>query len=188
VVEAAEADPEKFAPLVKEMDRTGKVDGPYKQLKASKASPADIAKADRAEQAAAAKRAAPKSKPAVEQTAAAKPEPKPDEATTTSADLIDLIDQFERINVSATVARMSNDDRITLMTQIVRANSWLNKTAVEVAIHGGANLGKLAPVSLRLEALEFLKAATARIEAELAGRAVATPGAAASATPVWHCI
>jgi ParB-like chromosome segregation protein Spo0J len=89
------------------------------------------------------------------------------------ADLIDLIEQFERVNAnaSATVAGMSSKDRITLMTQIVRANSWLNKTAVEIAISGGANLGKLAPVSLRLEALEFLKAATARIEAELAGRA-----------------
>ena len=51
VVEAAEAEPEKFAPLVEEMDRTGKVDGPYKQLNASKASPADAVKAaaDRAE-------------------------------------------------------------------------------------------------------------------------------------------
>jgi hypothetical protein len=89
------------------------------------------------------------------------------------ADLIDLIEQFERVNAnaSATVAGMSSEDRITLMTQIVRANSWLNKTAVEIAIHGGANLGKLAPVSLRLEALEFLHAAIARIEAELAGRA-----------------
>jgi ParB-like chromosome segregation protein Spo0J len=53
VIDAAEAEPEKFAPLVEEMDRTGKVDGAYKQLKTLKASPADIAKADRPEQAAA---------------------------------------------------------------------------------------------------------------------------------------
>jgi hypothetical protein len=59
-----------------------------------------------------------------------------------------------------------------MMTQIVRANSCLNKTAIEVAVSGGANVGKLAPVSLRLEVLEFLRAATARIEAELADRAV----------------
>jgi hypothetical protein len=57
------------------------------------------------------------------------------------------------------------------MMQLVRANSWLNQTVVEVAISGGGNLGKLAPVSLRLEALEVLKTATTRIEAELAGRA-----------------
>ncbi len=31
VVEAAEADPEKFAPIVEEMDRTGKVNGAYRQ-------------------------------------------------------------------------------------------------------------------------------------------------------------
>jgi hypothetical protein len=112
---------------------------------------------------------------AVNAAAAAKAKPGDNPA----AALIDLIEHFERINVSVTVARTSNDDRITLMTQLARANACLNKTAVEIAISGGANLGKLAPVSLRLEALEFLKAATARIEAELAGRAVATPGAAA---------
>ncbi|MFY9954147.1 hypothetical protein [Bradyrhizobium sp.] len=67
---------------------------------------------------------------------------------------------------------MSNDERIELMTQIVRANDWLNKAAIEVAISGGANLGKLAPPSLRYEALSFLHKATARIEAELAGRDV----------------
>lgn len=33
VVEAAEKDPDKFRPLVDEMDRTGKVDGAYKKLK-----------------------------------------------------------------------------------------------------------------------------------------------------------
>jgi ParB/RepB/Spo0J family partition protein len=49
VVEAAEAEPEKFATLVEEMDRTRKVDGAYKQLNAAKASPADVlAAADRA--------------------------------------------------------------------------------------------------------------------------------------------
>lgn len=34
VVEAAERDPEKFAPLVTDMDRTGKVDGAFKKMKA----------------------------------------------------------------------------------------------------------------------------------------------------------
>jgi ParB-like chromosome segregation protein Spo0J len=50
VVEAAEAEPEKFGHLAEEMDRTGKADGPYKQLAASKVSPADAVKlaADRA--------------------------------------------------------------------------------------------------------------------------------------------
>jgi ParB-like chromosome segregation protein Spo0J len=43
VVEAAEAEPEKFGHLVEEMDRIGKVDGAYKQLKASKPPPADAA-------------------------------------------------------------------------------------------------------------------------------------------------
>jgi ParB-like chromosome segregation protein Spo0J len=45
VVEAAEAEPEKFGHLAEEMDRTGKADGPYKQLAASKGSPADAVKA-----------------------------------------------------------------------------------------------------------------------------------------------
>ena len=65
VIDAAEAEPEKFAPLVEEMDRTGKVDGAYKQLKTLKASPADIAKADRAEQTAAAAKARPVAAPSV---------------------------------------------------------------------------------------------------------------------------
>jgi hypothetical protein len=29
-----------------------------------------------------------------------------------------------------------------LMTQLARANEWLNKTAIAVAISGGANLGE----------------------------------------------
>jgi len=33
IVEAAEAEPEKFAPLVEEMDKTGRVNGVYKKLK-----------------------------------------------------------------------------------------------------------------------------------------------------------
>jgi hypothetical protein len=136
-----------------------------------KRSPSDIAKADRAEQTAAGKAAASKPKSVVEQTAAAAVKPRENPATA-GAGLVDLIEHFGRINVSATVARMSNDDRIAMMTQIVRANSCLNKTAIEVAVSGGANVGKLAPVSLRLEVLEFLRAATARIEAELADRAV----------------
>jgi N6-adenosine-specific RNA methylase IME4 len=36
VVEAAEANPEKFAKLVEDMDRTGRVDGPFKRLKVAK--------------------------------------------------------------------------------------------------------------------------------------------------------
>jgi hypothetical protein len=136
-----------------------------------KRSPSDIAKADRAEQTAAGKAAASKPKSVVEQTAAAAVKPRENPATA-GAGLVDLIEHFGRINVSATIARMSNDDRIALMMQIVRANAWLNKTAVEVAVSGGANLGRLAPVSLRLEVLKFLHAAAARIEAELADRAV----------------
>jgi hypothetical protein len=138
-----------------------------------KRSPSDIAKADRAEQTAAGKPAASKPKPAVEQQTGAKPRENP---ATPGAGLVDLIERFGRINVSATIARMSNDDRITLMMQIVRANAWLNKTAVEVAVSGGANLGVLAPVSLRFEALEFMRKATARIEAELTDRAVPHAG------------
>jgi ParB family transcriptional regulator, chromosome partitioning protein len=46
VVEAAEAEPQKFAPLVEEMDRTGEVDGPYRRLNASKASASEIASAE----------------------------------------------------------------------------------------------------------------------------------------------
>jgi hypothetical protein len=162
VIDAAEAEPEKFAPLVEEMDRTGKVDGAYKQLKASKASPADIAKADRAEQTAAAKLAA--SLPKLDAGATAS---KPgDNPVMTAAELSDLIGDFAR-NVGATVARMGNDERTTLMMQLARANGFLNMAAREIARAGGANLGKLAPVNLRFEALEFLHTATARIEAEL---------------------
>jgi N6-adenosine-specific RNA methylase IME4 len=36
VVEAAEAEPEKYGGLLKDMDRTGRVDGPYKRLNAMK--------------------------------------------------------------------------------------------------------------------------------------------------------
>jgi hypothetical protein len=117
------------------------------QLDAVSTQAAINAKADRAEQTAAAKAAA-----------------------SAPAKLIDTIEQLERINLGAAITRMSNDERISLMTQIARANAWLNKTAIEVAISGGANLGKLAPPSLRYEALSFLHAAAARIEAELADR------------------
>jgi hypothetical protein len=59
-----------------------------------------------------------------------------------------------------------------LMTQLARANEWLNKTAIAVAISGGANLGVLAPPSLRYQALSFMRNAIARIEATLMGRDV----------------
>jgi hypothetical protein len=108
----------------------------------------------------------------------AAPKPKPD--VTSAADrveqLIDAIEQLERINVSAIVARLSDDEKLTLLAQLARSNTWLNKTANDIAVSGGANLGVLAPESRRFEALEFLRKATARIEAELADRA----GAAAS--------
>jgi ParB-like chromosome segregation protein Spo0J len=154
VIEAGEAEPEKFAALVEEMNHTGKVDGAYKQLKTLKASPADIAKADRAEVRATA-------------TKLAAATPTPGSNTTAGAGLINLIEHWGRINVSDTIARMSNEDRAMLMTDLVQANTWLNKTAVEIAVAGGAKVGKLASTGLRFEALDFLKAATARIEAEL---------------------
>ncbi len=127
-------------------------------------SPADAVKASKLAVKAKADRA--------EQTAAA--------ANNPAAALVDVVDHLERgvmMNMGVATSRMSSDDRIAMMAQLVRANSWLNKTAVEIAVAGGANLGKLAPVSLRLEALEFLHAATARIEAELGRTAV--PGTAA---------
>lgn len=70
------------------------------------------------------------------------------------------------------LADISNDKRVELMTQLAQVNVWLNETAIEIAISGGANLGKLAPPSLRYEALSFMRNATARIEAELADRDV----------------
>ena len=36
IVKAAEAEPEKFSKLVADMDRTGRVDGPFKRLKVIK--------------------------------------------------------------------------------------------------------------------------------------------------------
>jgi hypothetical protein len=153
VVEAAEAEPEKFGPLVEEMDRTGKVDGVYKRLNTSKVSPGDTAKANPIEQTFA-------------PTQAASNAPTP-----TGAMLINFIEQLGRIDVSTTIWRMSNDDRIAVLAHIVNAVGALNKMATDVSVSGGAHVGKLAPVPLRLEALAFLKAATVRIEAELAGRA-----------------
>jgi hypothetical protein len=129
-----------------------------------------IAQADRAAQTAAAKLAASNPKEAVEQTVAPKPKPDADPEPTT-AKLIDAIERFGSLDVRATVARLTNDDRLTLMTYIARANVLLDRIGIEVAKAGGANLGKLAPVALRVDALKFLKAATVRIEAELAGRA-----------------
>jgi hypothetical protein len=148
------------------------------RLIAEHGSPAKAVKAANAERRAASKRSAVTAQAdRAEQTAAAakaKPGDNP------AAALVDLVDHLERgvmMNMGVATSRMSSDDRIAMMAQLVRANSWLNKTAVEIAVAGGANLGKLAPVSLRLEALEFLHAATARIEAELGRTAV--PGTAA---------
>jgi hypothetical protein len=125
-----------------------------------------------------------------DRAAAKTPKPKPDVASTAdrveqaaakqpAGQLTAAIEQLERTNVGAAITRMSNDERISLMTQIARATAWLNKTAIEVAISGGANLGKLAPPNLRYEALSFLHKAAARIEAELADRGVreSVPGA-----------
>jgi ParB-like chromosome segregation protein Spo0J len=73
---------------------------------------------------------------------------------------------------AAALAQMSDDERVDLLTELVQANDWLNKTAIDIAISGGANRGKLAAPSLRYQALTFLHAAIARIEDELAGREV----------------
>jgi hypothetical protein len=82
--------------------------------------------------------------------------------------IIDAVEELERIDVSpASFARMSDDERIELIGHLAMANAWLNKAVAKIAISGGANFGKLAPVSLRLEALEFLHMAAARMEAEL---------------------
>jgi hypothetical protein len=116
------------------------------------------AQADRAEQTSAAKLAA--ARPMAGANAAP-----------SGAKLIDLIENLGRLDIGDIVARMSNDDRLIVMTHIARADVFLNRMAIEIAKAGGANYGKLAPVSLRLGALEFLKAAVARIEAELAGKA-----------------
>ena len=131
-------------------------------------SPADAvkatvkAKADRAE--AKPQKPKPNMTPAAdraEQAATAKLTASPPEA------LIAVVEQLERINVSAVVNRMTDDDRLILMTHITRANVLLDRTAIEVAKAGGANLGVLAPVDRRLNALDFLRKATARIETEL---------------------
>jgi hypothetical protein len=111
---------------------------------------------------------------------AAKPPEKPKPNVSHAADradpaklISDVIEQLERIDISSpAVARMSNDERNALLTRLARANGWLNKIAKEIAISGGANLGKLSPPSLRYEALSFLHEAAARIEAELADRDV----------------
>jgi hypothetical protein len=89
------------------------------------------------------------------------------QAASAPARFIDAIENLEHIDVSAAILRMSDDDRIALMTQIARANARLNKAAIEIAISGGANIGVLAPVERRFKALDFLRKAVARIEAEL---------------------
>jgi ParB/RepB/Spo0J family partition protein len=71
---------------------------------------------------------------------------------------------------AAALARISDDKRVELLAELVQSNDWLNKTAIDIAISGGANRGKLAPPNLRYEALSFMREAIARIEAELAGR------------------
>jgi Protein of unknown function (DUF3102) len=88
--------------------------------------------------------------------------------------IVDAVEQLERINnVSAAVmARISNDQRVELMSQLARANAWLNNTATNIAISGGANRGVLAPASLRLDAVDFMRTAILRIEATLTGRDV----------------
>jgi hypothetical protein len=136
-------------------------------------SPADAvkatvkAKADRAE--GKTQKPKPNMTPATdraEQTAAAK------QAGTATEWLSDVVQHLGRINVSAVVQRMTDDERTELLMQLVKANAWINQTAVDIAVSGGSKLGKLAPVSLRFEALEFLRESVTRIEAELAGRAV----------------
>jgi hypothetical protein len=114
----------------------------------------------------AADRAEAKSNPATSKPPVTEPAPM------MGIDLMDIVQFLGSIHLGD--ARMTNDERIDMLAQIVRANAWLNKSAIEIAKAGGASLGKLAPVTLRLDALKFLKAAAARIEAELAGRAAPT--------------
>jgi len=90
----------------------------------------------------------------------------------TAQHVIDAIDALNRIDVGAAIVRMSNDERTALLMQMVRANQWVNRTAIAIAISGGANVGVIAPPKLRLNVLEFLHTTAARIEAELAKRAV----------------
>ena len=110
--------------------------------KTRKPKPDVMQAADRAEQAAAAKLAA-------------------------SPSLVAVIEQLERIDVTAVVNRMTDDERTELMAQLAKANAWINKTAIGIAISGGVNLGVLAPVDRRFKALDFLRKATSRIETEL---------------------
>jgi ParB-like chromosome segregation protein Spo0J len=147
VVEAAEAEPNKFAALAEEMDRTGKVDGPFKQLKASKMSPADEDKEDRPQ--------APSHAKAQQRN----------NTITTAPQLAGVIKMIGRIDIGF-AARMSSEERIDVLAQIARADAWLNKIAITVA-GSNANLGILAPVSLLVPALEFLKAAVLRVETAL---------------------
>jgi ParB family transcriptional regulator, chromosome partitioning protein len=141
----AEAEPDKFGHLAEEMDRTGKVDGAFKQLKAS---PADVAKADRAEATSAAAKAKPGGDPALGQ-------------------LVNAVDQVMRIDIDV-AARMSDDDRVEVLAQVARADARLGQIATATATHGGANLGALAPPSRLQPALKFLKEAVTRIEAAMA--------------------
>jgi hypothetical protein len=167
VVEAAEAEPEKFAPLVEEMDRTGKADGPYKQLAASKASPADAVKAT-------ADRAAIKTpKPVADVTAAADRAAKswPADSLITAARLTGVLDQVVCIDEYIVFPQMTDDESVEVMEKIARSDVRLNEIAIRIARGGGARLGALAPLSLLQPALKFLKEAVTRIEAELVGRA-----------------
>lgn len=68
-----------------------------------------------------------------------RPAPKPNTAAAADrADpeklIVDAIEQLVRIDVRATtIARMSEAKRVSLLTQLARANVWLNKTAIEIA-------------------------------------------------------
>jgi hypothetical protein len=122
-------------------------------------------KADRAA------RRPPKSKPDVsdaadraERAAAAKL------AATAPEKLIDVIQHLVGIDITAVVKRMTDGERTALMVELVKANTWINKTAIDIATSGGAKLGKLAPKNLRFDALKFLREAATRIEAELANQ------------------
>jgi hypothetical protein len=101
-----------------------------------------------------------------EESAAAK------QATLAPQKLADAVKQLGNVDAKAAALWMSDDERAGLMAEIIRV---ADEKVIEIATVGGAKLGRLAPPSKRFEALDFLRKAISRIDAELSSQAAQVP-------------
>lgn len=130
---------------VNEVKRQTTGRGTQRPRKGLKRTAADIKAADRAEQTSAAKQTS-----LVPQT------------------LAEAVKQLAEVDAVEAVRWMTTDERSALMAEIMRV---ADKKVIDIATVGGAMFGKLAPVNVRFEALEFLRKAIAKIDGELSKQA-----------------